>query len=234
MEVNKKVICIASSMRSGSTLLKALLATREDVSDLQEKSFKYLNKPENLSNKPIVVLKSPAYYNQYSYPDIPAAANIKKIILVRNPYDTILSLHKMNLVTNIELALGMNEEKLLKYWHMVYRNILEKISLTDINVLLVRYEELVRFPMEETERIFCFIQSENRKGTMEYKKPQNYEWKWGTDDGGDVIKTLKVKYKESEKKNIKLLNLVLQNKPVMYLLKKYGYQELVPKSFMMQ
>jgi len=44
-----------------------------------------------------------------------------------------------------------------------------------------------------------------------YRKPENFEWDWGTDDGGDIIKSLKVQkinyeYTDDDKKLIEIIN----------------------------
>ena len=66
-------------MRSGSTLLKALLAEAEDVSNLPEQNFqKFVGDAQaaetiaRLDEHPIIVLKRPGWYNEVgNYPRCP-------------------------------------------------------------------------------------------------------------------------------------------------------------------
>ena len=76
-------------MRAGSTLLKALIATRPDCSDLPETSFQHYNIIK--SDKRITVLKKPAGYNDFDYPVL-GDIHSKDIIMIRKPYDTVCSI----------------------------------------------------------------------------------------------------------------------------------------------
>ena len=58
--------------------------------------------------------------------------------------------------------------------------------------LIVRYEDLITNPVETTGIIFRFIGSQQEEGVEYYRKPADFEWEWGTDDGGEKIRTLKV------------------------------------------
>ncbi len=220
---NRTFVFILSSMRSGSTLLKALLATRSDVSDLPEMMFSNFIKASECSQEPIVVMKEPAYYNFQRYPILPNT-NSKKIILVRHPYETIISLHKMNLETNPSLAIKLRETELLDYWESTYSNILNNINIKDKNVKIIRYESLIATPKIITNHLFNFICSENVKGVETYAPPKKYEWKWGSDDGGPIIKTLKVqKSKNIHRNNFKLLDLIQARPKTLRLLEFFGY-----------
>jgi len=69
-------------MRSGSTLLKALIATRKDVAHFTEMPF---TEALNISHtKPFILIKKPAFLGEFNYPQLPNI-NSKKIILIRNP-----------------------------------------------------------------------------------------------------------------------------------------------------
>ena len=221
--MSKQVVYIISSMRSGSTLLKTLLSTRPDVSNLPEVNFHQAVNLAKLSNKRIVVLKSPAFYAQNNYPIFPSQFNQRIIVLVRNPYDTILSLHKMNLKNNLKLAFAMKERELLNYWIMVYSNILNKIKLEDKNIMLVRYEDIIKYSKQITSDIFSFVGSVNVEGTDHYKNPEDYNWKWGSDDGGDIIKTLKIQDLERKQINEKLKKIISSDSRAQFLLKEFGY-----------
>jgi hypothetical protein len=156
-------------MRSGSSLLKALIATRKDVTHFTEAL--------NISHtKPIILIKKRAYLGEFNYPQLPNI-NSKKIILIRNPYDTVISLQKMNLIEHPKKAKKLNDELvMLSYWAMVYKDIREKVMIENPDVYLVKYEELVSNCLKTTESIFKFIGCENTKGTNHYHKPQNYNW----------------------------------------------------------
>ncbi len=217
----KTFVYIFSSMRAGSTLLKALIATRPDASDLPEVSF--INLDSIKSNKRIIVIKKPAYYLDSNYPILPTK-NSKKIILIRNPYDTIDSLQRMNSITHTHGLPMINDEfMLLYYWYNVYDNILTKFDFNSEDVFLVRYEDLIDNPIKISEEIFRFIGSVDISGTSTYNYPKGYRWKWGSDDGGEVIKGLEVKKIEKARENVRLLELISRTEEVEFLLKKYGY-----------
>lgn len=84
--VKKQTIYLFSSMCSDSMLLKALIATRPETSDLPEIPFAY---SERIAcDKPIIVIKKPSYYLEENYPIVPGR-KAKFIILIRNPFDAI-------------------------------------------------------------------------------------------------------------------------------------------------
>jgi len=98
---NKTIVFIISTMRSGSTLLKSLLANAPDTSHLAEVDFQKYDhtnswKLKTLSNANILILKKPAPFDQQNYPLIPPVKKQKKIILVRDVYETVESIKTMN------------------------------------------------------------------------------------------------------------------------------------------
>ena len=226
--MRKRVVYILSSMRSGSTLLKALLATRPDISDLPEVPPRSMNIVLNNVKQDIVVIKSPASYFETDYPNISIAGE-KKIIIVRNPYDTVISLHKMNLINNWERIMESNESSLLRYWQSTYANLLNLSKKS--NVLVVKYENITRSPLTETQRIFEFVNTAYKKGTNTYFQSKNYKWKWGMDDGGELIKTLRVQNRESKFLNTTLIKLIHENMIIQCILKKFGYSAICPILF---
>ncbi len=188
----KQFVIVLSSMRSGSTLLKALLAEAPDIEQIPEADFQIpgnryyvYSRLSKLSDFPIVVLKHPAnYFDFREYPCLPKG-EYKLIRLVRNPVDTILSLQKMN----EKLDEDKSVEDLIDYWCTTYER-LAQVShpqLTD-----VVYETLVAHPITVTEHLFRFIGSVQQEGVDRYSRPQTYEWTWKKDDGGEVIRSLKV------------------------------------------
>jgi len=80
--MKSKYIFIISSMRSGSTLLKALLATRNDIMHFPEMPFNRAT--EISSEKPMILIKCPAYYGKFDYPELPNIIS-KKIVLLEIP-----------------------------------------------------------------------------------------------------------------------------------------------------
>ena len=96
----KTIVFIVSTMRSGSTLLKSLLATAPDISHLPETDFsKYHGKRswrlKTLSSDPIIVVKKPASFDDENYPQLPQLPRTKTIILIRDAYESVRSLKKM-------------------------------------------------------------------------------------------------------------------------------------------
>lgn len=217
-------------MRSGSTLLKALIATRPDASDLPEISFNNITTAfwKNVKNKlkatqRLVIIKKPSFYTDIEYPKIPKLAS-KKIILIRNPYDTILSLKKMNKI-NFKGIVEINSNKFLaSYWYNTYKSILIKIPLQSPTVLIIRYEDLIAQPLLETSKIFRFIESIDLTPVDTYSKPSSYKWKWGSDDGGRIIKSCKVQKKSRAKKSKRLAEFINESTEIQSILKSYGYE----------
>jgi hypothetical protein len=207
-------------MRSGSTLLKALIATRPDTTDLPETEFRQASLI--ISEKKIIVIKCPAWYKEHNYPNLPFQ-NSKKIILVRHPYQTIMSLKKMNLEIN-ELSDTFNSKRfLLDYWYKVYKSLLNRIDTSKDDTLIVRYEDLLANPIELTSNIFRFIESSDTVGTKIYSMPQNYEWIWGSDDGGMKIRSLEVQKYDTYKPEDGLSRMIDQDLNVNFLLRQFGY-----------
>ncbi|MFB6453876.1 sulfotransferase [Chitinophaga sp. Hz27] len=215
---------IISTMRSGSTLLKALLATRDEISDIQEVHLSRWM--EIKSDKIIKVVKSPAYYNEYFYPIMPDVDS-KKIILIRNPYDTITSLKEMNnLVDGGKLNI-LNEYTLLGYWIRIYENIMAKIDLNASDVFVIRYEDLVSDPINRTAAIFSFLGCSDCTGVNTYSRPVDYTWEWGKDDGGEVIKQLKVQDLVRKRDDIALRELISNSDKVRRIMTHFGYESML-------
>ncbi|MBW2046056.1 MAG: sulfotransferase [Deltaproteobacteria bacterium] len=208
----KNLVFILGSMRSGSTLLKALLAEAQDVSNLPEVKLgaysvtygKYtiFYKLSKLSKKRVIIIKNPAFFYCPRYPDI-QINRARIIVLFRDPCDTVISLQNViKLPFQSEEIKNLGNKELVNYWVQVYENIVNNKKLMNNNrVVFVKYEDLLKEPEKITEKLFKFIGSKQRFGVASYKKPDNYEWKWGKDDGGDKIKTLKVLEKTKYDKN---------------------------------
>ncbi len=188
----KQFVIVLSSMRSGSTLLKALLAEAPDIEQIPEADFQIpgnrfyvYSRLYKLSTYPIVILKHPSsYFDFRTYPRLPKG-DFKLIRLARNPLDTILSLQKMNKALGEEKS----NEELIDYWCTTYENL---SGVQHPHLIDVTYEKLVAQPLVVTKRLFQFIGSVQKKGVDHYHKPATYEWTWKKDDGGEIIRSLKV------------------------------------------
>lgn len=197
----KTLAVLLSTMRSGSTLLKALLAQAPDVSDLPETDFQAYQGPgarptiEALSPEPILVLKRPAWFNEIGrYPRLPRVEGLKRIVLVRDAYANGLSVRKMVFrhVPWLQRAGWGNRFLIERYWAGVNRSLLEWVEADPANTILVRYEDVLADPRGETARLFAFLGSVQTTGVDSYSPPRDYDWRWGRDDGGAVIKSLQV------------------------------------------
>jgi hypothetical protein len=186
-------------MRSGSTLLKALLGTNPEVSHVPEVHYgEWPQSPHAfylrlwwLAREPVVVLKRPCFYSDVpQYPFVPPLP-FEPIALIRNPVDTIVSLEKRvaerpTVKKNFE-SWGQG---FLAYWCATYRNIHERLAAAGISPHVVFYEELLDDPVRVTEAIFRQLGVTDTRGVREYR-PYG-KWTWGRDDAGDKIKQLTV------------------------------------------
>jgi hypothetical protein len=221
----KRFIFILSSVRAGSTLLKALLAEAEGVSHLEEIDFaKYSNNTFDfyrqvygLNDNHILVLKHP---EQPMKPLWPFSPRFKAIVLVRDVYAVVKSMERMYKDRKVK---GMTKQQAVEYWYQTYTQILKSVQDCPYPVWTIRYEELVEDPKRITENLFYFIGSP-RPGTDQYQKPTEYEWKWGSDDGGAKIKTLKVSDEAMPQDDYELLEMIEKSPKVMGLRRRLGYE----------
>lgn len=229
---NKQIVLILSTLRSGSTLLKALLANAPDTSHLPEINFqKYLNpniinKIYDLSPENIIILKRPAWlYEIYSYPRIPPIENVKKIILVRDIHNNISSIQKMIFGKWRNFFQGLTSKFLAEYYWLSITKQLYKINMDDNkNSIIVRYEDLIKEPETITKKLFDFIGSNQKNGVCTYQKPKKFKWKWGSDDGGIRLKRLEVLSNENNhKKNNSLIKIIKTSEEISSLRKKLNY-----------
>jgi hypothetical protein len=223
---DKTIVVIVSTMRSGSTLLKALLANSPDTTHLLEVNFEKLKKSDYWRLKvkykqKIIVIKKPCFLTEVDYyPALPNFKNIKIVVLIRNPYDTISSLKEMARVNNTNPGIE-SEEYVNDYWCKVYENILANKILDQPNSILVKYNELVQNPIGLTKELFKFIGSKQTNGVDTYTYPEAGIWKWGSDDGGEVIKELKVIENKKIKDDLQLINIIESSKRVKEIKSKY-------------
>lgn len=193
----KSIVLILGSMRSGSTLLKSLLANAPDISYLPEVDFqKYSGlkalKLKLLAKEEILVLKKPAKYDAVKYPQVPRLISPKKIILIRDVGPTVNSLIRMNQAIDKNKFNQSPEELAINYWARTYLNLLDTFEIDNEETLLVKYEDLVSDPIGVTSSLFKFVGSEQMSGVDTYVPPESYKWGWGNDDGGEKIKTLAI------------------------------------------
>lgn len=229
----RQLVLIASTMRSGSTLLKALLAYAPDVSDLNEVNFqKYagtnprLDQMWGLAPQRILVLKRPAWYHETRrYPRLPGLANRRVILLVRDVYPTVESLRRMSLGWLAGKERPRFDRWLAKaYWKPVTERLLALSRQAPDQMRLVRYEDLVARPQEKTLELFRFIGSVQSVGTDTYSEPARGGWRWGIDDNSPKIRSLRVQApKPAAITNPQLGEWIEQDQALQQLRRELGY-----------
>jgi hypothetical protein len=169
-------------------------------------------------------MKFPRAFHHDKYPIIPRIGKVRNIVLVRDVYATVQSLSKMIELANLDSDKKWSLDKLANtYWYDTNANLLKIVNEEVDNTLLIRYEDLVDDPIATTKKVFEFIGSKQCEGVDSYSEPINYDWSWGSDDGGEVIKSLKVQRRANSEiinqdvKNIKL------NHETEVLRRKLGY-----------
>ena len=230
---DKQIVCILCVRRSGSTLLKALLGVAEDVSHIpevflceldwsskeRETTIGYL---ENLAPERIVVIKN-VIWPEYPL-DLKNILCLKPrvIFLRRDVVRSAMSLVKVGEDNHSTIKFESWDEA-KDHWMGGNEIILRFIEESGILHFNVKYEDIVMDSINTTREVFEFIGSRRKDGTSIYCN--NYGWKWGTDDGGELIKTLKV---QKNKKPITIPMEVLEkwekNRELMELRKKLGYR----------
>ena len=220
----KTMVLIMSSMRAGSTLLKALLGEAEDISHMPEvdytqygaNAYHLYRNTYFLSKKRIVVLKYPGVTAKL----FPALDRIKIIVLVRDAHEVIQSLLKRHKDTELK---HMTKADWVKYWCDIYQRILASADSMDANICFVRYEDLIKDPKMVTKKLFAFLGSRQKAGVDHYRKPQNFDWKWGSDDGGEKIKKLQIIQERSPERDDELQNVIESSEDARLLREKFGY-----------
>ncbi len=133
------VLCL-STMRSGSTLLKALLGQAPDIAHLPEYNFqryhrhpfRWYHHAARQSNLPIVFFKQPAPVRDCThYPLLPNPAALPRarfyyLILVRDPAPTVASLLHMH--RDQQLLTELTPADWLAYWGTTYTGILNSLD----------------------------------------------------------------------------------------------------------
>ncbi len=195
----KRHVVLASTMRSGSTLLKALLATAPDIAHLPEINFQtLLFSPRHLARldqsvpEPVLLLKRPAWFHETRhYPVVPDDPSVKRIILLRDAYDTVRSVGRMLLGKRFDRFPGLWGQRFLarRYWVPATHSLLAHAARHSEVATTVRYEDILKHPEEETLRLFRFVGSVQDTGLRSYETPETFRWKWGSDDGSPQIRT---------------------------------------------
>lgn len=208
----KKAVYIISAQRSGSTLLKALLANKSSISHLPEVSpepyaaQKYTAQYYyfRLTREPVIVFKMPRSPRAANYPFIGPGID-RYIFLFRNPVDTALSmLETQREVVRLgkmppfeKMPHGTNGEILeasLHYWLETYRMMSAAAAAnTEMQIKYICYEQLVENPAEIIRALLAFIGVDSSEVRTTYDcYDEERGWLWGRDDGGEMIKQKKV------------------------------------------
>jgi hypothetical protein len=225
----KTIVLILSAMRTGSTLLKALLANAPDTSHLSEIDFQKYHrgnawKLKTLSDARIIILKKPAGFDRSDYPLLPPLSDGRIIVLVRDVSHTVVSLKKMLDEYYPQLGMAWTCERLVAdYWVPVYKAILHRTEQAKEPVFYCRYEDLVKDPMAITAQLFTFIGSEQQRGVSTYFPPKDHSWQWGNDDGGRKIRSLAVEDQQTTPVDPNLLTYIHTSESVIALRKRLGY-----------
>ena len=82
---------------------------------------------------------------------------------------------------------------------------------------------LIDRTIDSTAELFTFIGCNDTRGTDSYSRPDSYDWQWGEDDGGEVIRTLKVQKRDKSRSNKKLVQLINGSREIKALMQSFGY-----------
>ncbi len=194
----RSVVLIVSAMRTGSTLLKSLLAVAPDVSDLPEINYHsfttadLVEKVYPLTDARVVILKKPCWDIEVgTYPVVPDFPRLKKIVLVRDVYAVVSSL-KIRRGQGAAHLKDKSDDDLIDYWCGVHEGLLAHEQLQGDDTVWVQYEKLVEDPIRVTGELFSFTGSCQQEGVDRYNKPSAHKWEFGKDDLGEKLLSLKV------------------------------------------
>lgn len=222
----KTLVLVLCTMRSGSTLLKALLGEAPDVSHLPEVRFigpvesdlDFYARFSGLAPERIVLLKHPLWFkNGIAQFTVPALDRIRLVGIVRDCYPTLCSIKAM---PRDDIPADAD---LIDYWLDSTTQILARYREAGARGRCVRYEDLVANPVAETQALFEFMGSTMHHGVTQYSRPQHGEWEWGSDDGGPKIRSLEVTASTEPARDESLLALIDGDERVARLRKELGY-----------
>lgn len=205
-----------------------MLAVAPDVSHLAEVPFHRYGRfnswqLKSLADERILVLKKPFWPGEKDYPSIPPVGDHRIIVLIRHPYETLVSTGKMYETLEPDFWSRWSYESMLyDYWLPAYEGMIAKRIPDLSNSLTVRYEDLTAQPKQETKRLFKFIQSSRIDGTDTYEGLSN-GWVYTQDDGSRMIKSLKVQPRAIQRKNHELLEMIEAEPRVRAVLERLGY-----------
>jgi hypothetical protein len=178
---------------------------------------------KSLADEPILVLKKPSWPGENDYPSIPPVADHRIIVLIRHPYETLLSTGKMYESLKPDFWSRWSYESMLyDYWLPTYERMIAKGIMDLPNSFTVRYEDLTAQPKQETRRLFRFIQSSRVEGTDTYERLSD-GWAYKQDDGSPIIKSLKVQSRAIQRTNLELLEMIKAEPRVDTVLNRLGY-----------
>jgi len=232
---DRRVVVLLSTMRAGSTLLKALLAEADDVSHLPEINFQRFRERNRawqqivaLHPNRIILLKHPAWYHEVvSYPRLPAVVSLKAIILVRDAYATIVSLRQMTFGKVAGFMAPLVNGYMVQYWARVTERLVKLYDGLGDSASIVRYEDLVMAPRQTTRALFNFIESRQTIGVDSYREPESFQWQWGRDDGGPKIRSLRIQPPQPPRyEDRTLLRAILRSKRAQRIRERLTYPAL--------
>ncbi len=222
----KTLVLILCTMRSGSTLLKAMLGTAPDVSHLAEVQFHQLRTNDfdfytrycRLASEPIIVLKHPVWFTDtISTFEVPRLNRFRMIGLVRDCYPTLCSIKAMPGTDKPA------DSELIAYWLRYTAQIVTKSGEAGARGRYVRYEDLVADPVTISAALFKFIGSNMTQGVSAYAPPTGGEWQWGGDDASEKIRSRQVQPATTLGQDPELLALVKADQRIAELRKRLGY-----------
>ena len=169
------------------------------------------------------MLKKPSWPGESDYPSIPPVGDHRIVVLIRHPYETLVSTGKMYEALESDFWSRWSYETMLyDYWLPTYERMIAR-GIPDLpNSFTVRYEDLTAHPKQETKKLFKFIQSSRIDGTDTYESLSK-GWKYMQDDGSPIIKSLKVQFRTSQRENHELLKMINSEARVKAVLERLGY-----------
>ena len=184
-------------------------------------SRQFYRSASEMADERIIVLKCPFWTDETPRTDIRQMTQswMRNIALVRSGPAVCTSIERMfRERSKPEMPIA----SLVDYWCTATSYVLDHILPLE-NTILVRYEDLVLEPEQQTYGVFQFVGSTQNKGVATYHAPSEFNWQWGLDDAGSQIKTLRVQ-RNSPVINENVLHAFHQNERAKELMTRIGYQ----------